>query len=123
MKITATPWHFFPLALAFLAAHVLAQQFALYWYLFWFDSMMHVWGGFLAIMGFIMLGRIGSRRLALPSLLLPVALLGVMVSWEVFEYVYGVAGTHPSYAMDTTLDFIFGSLGGIVAFALFHRDN
>lgn len=123
MRISATPWHFFPLALAFLAAHIVAQYFYLYWYLFWFDSMMHAWGGFLTIMGFFMLGRIGSRRLALPVWVLPLALAAVMAAWEVFEYVFGIAGAHPSYVVDTTLDVVYGSLGGMVAFVLFRREG
>lgn len=123
MQLTAKPWHFFPLALVFLASHVTAQYFYLYWYWSWFDSLMHAWGGFLTIMGFYMLGRIGSRRLALPLWALPLALGVVMLAWEVFEYVYGIAGAHPSYAIDTTLDMVFGSLGGMVAFVLFRREG
>lgn len=112
----ARPTIFFLLALAFLAAHLGALELRLYWYLPWYDIMMHTWGGYLVIFGFFMIGAVGSRRLALPRFLLFPALFGVMAAWEVFEYVYGIAGQHPSYLIDTTLDFVCGTVGGIVAY-------
>ncbi|MBY0310170.1 hypothetical protein K2Q16_03445 [Patescibacteria group bacterium] len=112
----ARPLTFFILAIIFLAAHLTALELRLYWYLPWYDIMMHTWGGYLVIFGFLMLGKIGSRRLALPHLLLFPALVGVMAAWEIFEYAYGIAGEHPSYLVDTVLDFVWGTIGGIVAY-------
>lgn len=114
--MTARPITFFLLALVFLVAHLVALKLYLYSYLPWYDIVMHVWGGYLVIFGFLMLGTVGSRRLALPRPLLFPALIGVMVVWEVFEYVYGLAGKDPSYGIDTTLDFVCGSVGGVVAY-------
>lgn len=119
--MTATPLRFFALALPFVAAHLIAMRYFLYFYVPWFDVLMHTWGGFLTIMGFVMLGSIGSRRLALSRALMILGLFGVMTIWEVFEYVYGIAGTHPSYAIDTTLDIVAGAVGGLLALFLFRR--
>lgn len=119
--MTATPLRFFVLALPFLAAHLVAMRYYLYFYVPWFDVLMHTWGGFLTIMGFLMLGSIGSRRLALSRPLMILGLFGVMAAWEVFEYVYGIAGTHPSYLVDTTLDVLAGATGGLFALMLFRR--
>ena len=117
----ATPLRFFVLALPFVVAHMMAMRYFLYFYVPWFDTLMHTWGGFLTIMGFVMLGSIGSRRLALTRPLMILGLLAVMVAWEVFEYVYGIAGTHPSYLVDTALDVVAGAAGGLVAFVVFRR--
>ncbi len=119
--LPARPGFFFPLALIFLAAHLAALRFHLYWYLPWYDMAMHTAGGFLTIMGFIMFRSLGSRRLGLADWLLPWGLLLVMVAWEVFEYVYGVAGSHPSYAVDTAIDLLCGATGGLLAYLTVRR--
>lgn len=113
--MTATPLRFFTLATIFVVGHTVALRYFLYWYVPWFDLVMHTAGGFLTIMGFVMLGSIGSRRLALSWPLMLLGLGAVMAAWEVFEYVYGIAGTHPSYLVDTTLDVVVGAVGGMAA--------
>ncbi len=120
-RMTATPLRFFVLALPFVAVHLIAMRYFLYFYVAWFDIFMHTWGGFLTIMGFMMLGGIGSRRLALSRPLMLLGLAGVMAAWEVFEYVYGIAGTHPSYLVDTSLDVVVGAVGGVLALLVFRR--
>ncbi len=117
----ATPFRFFALAIPFLVAHLVAMRYFLYFYVPWFDVLMHTWGGFLTVMGFTMLGTIGSRRLMLSRPLKILGLVGVMVVWEVFEYVYGIAGTHPSYVVDTGLDFVAGAVGGAAALVVFRK--
>ncbi len=119
--MVATPLRFFALAIPFLVAHLVAMRYFLYFYVPWFDILMHTWGGFLTVMGFTMLGTIGSRRLALSRPLTFLGLVGVMIAWEVFEYVYGIAGTHPSYAVDTALDIVAGATGGVVALVVFRK--
>jgi hypothetical protein len=116
MVMKARPVIFFLQALVFLAAHLTALKLYLYSYVPWYDIMMHTWGGYLVIFGFFMIGGIGSRRLMLPRWLLFPALFAVMVAWEIFEYVYGLAGQEPSYVVDTALDFVCGTVGGIVAY-------
>lgn len=121
MTIPATPVYFFLPALGLLATHIVAMHYHLYWYLPWFDIFMHLWGGYLVIIGLLMIGSIGSRRLYFPDWSLAPVLGLVMLGWEVFEYVFGVAGTHPSYLVDTTLDIIFGALGGLIAYGSVRR--
>jgi hypothetical protein len=121
MKVYPSLWLFFLLAFGLLVAHLSALHYKLYFFVPWFDLLMHTWGGFLVIFGFMMLGSIGSRRLQLPPVLMWVGLGMVMLAWEVFEYVYGIAGTHPSYVIDTTTDTIVGILGGGLAFLFTRR--
>jgi len=119
--IAATPIRFFILAILFLAAHYAALRLHLYWYTEWFDAIMHTWGGFLVVYGFLMLGRVGSGRLAMPRVLLPLALVVVMVVWEVFEYSFGLVGTEANYVRDTIYDLLCGAGGGLLAYVVAHR--
>jgi hypothetical protein len=121
MHLRAQPYYFFPLAVGLLGAHVIALILKLYYYWPWFDLVMHAWGGFLVVTGFLMFEVIGSRRLAPPRWSLPLLLGLVMAAWEIFEFIYGVAGTHPSYLEDTTLDTLLGIVGGSVAYVIFGR--
>ncbi len=109
---------FFPLALAFLVTHLMAMRLYLYWHTDWFDVIMHTWGGFLVIFGFLMLGTLGSGRLKFGVLTMAVFLLVIMVGWEVFEYVSGLTGTEADYVQDTIFDLICGAAGGALAYVL-----
>jgi len=110
------PYIFFPLALLFLGTHLVALHFSLYWFVWWFDILMHTWGGYLVVYGLMMVGTQGSGVLRLPRSLLFPTLLCVMVAWEVFEYMAGLTGTEANYVSDTAADFLCGTVGGMVAY-------
>ena len=116
--MTASPKFFFPLAACFSALHYFALRSDLYWYAPWLDVLMHTWGGFLVIYGFIMLGSIGSGKFTLATWLLPLLLILIMVAWEVFEYAFGLTVMDAYYVRDTTFDIICGAAGGWLAYLL-----
>lgn len=119
--VSPTAYLFFSQALTFMALHYIALQTYLYYYLPWFDIVMHTWGGYLVILGLLMLGEIGSQRLRFKPVYLGVILLTVMIAWEVFEYAVGLSGGRPDFVSDTISDFIFGGLGGVVAYFIHKR--
>lgn len=81
---------------------------------------MHTWGGYLAVLGLLMIGRTGSQRLRFGPLWIGLILVAVMTAWEVFEYAIGLSGGRPDFVNDTILDFVCGAIGGVVGYII-HR--
>jgi hypothetical protein len=105
---------FLVLSLLFLAAHYFAMQAHLYWYITWFDSVMHLWGGILLGLGVHTFCTFRSIPLA-PSLGLVIITLALATGiWEIFEWYAGLFGP-ADYLFDTTKDIILGFSGGLLA--------
>lgn len=106
------------LFLLLLAAFALTHQFAvmtsLYWYYWWFDIFMHLWGGFL--LGFAVHVLMAPSYVPFkPTLKVVLVALALAVSsWEVFERAIGLFDT-ASYVVDTAEDVLFGFSGGLLA--------
>lgn len=102
------------LGTAFAAVHLFAIKASLYWYYWWFDIMMHFWGGILLALGvhaFCTFSRIHLK----PTLkLVLLTLLLVTVSWEVFERSVGLYDPI-TYIFDTGKDMVIGFSGGLLA--------
>lgn len=98
------------LSLLLTILHLFALYEYLYWRLEWFDVFMHYLGG-LAI-GVFLIGFFEKFR--------PLFFLGLfsllMVSWEVFEYIFGIP-REANYFFDTALDFLMDALGALTAYA------
>lgn len=114
---------FFLLALAILAgAHFFALTFFLYWKIWWFDIVMHFFGGITVALGIFTLKDIFRQ---IPERLLYVVpvMAGVIIiilSWEIFEYYFGLfAGD--GYVLDTAIDLAMGLTGGFLGFVLGHK--
>lgn len=114
--LSATPYIFFPLAGLFVASHVVALETSLYWFLPWFDIVMHTWGGFLVVYGLNMFNALGSRRVQFAAVVQALILVLVMVVWEVFEFVFVIDLSQPHLVRDTIFDGIYGALGGVVGY-------
>jgi uncharacterized membrane protein YjjP (DUF1212 family) len=114
---------FFLLALAILAgAHFLALTFFLYWKLWWFDVVMHFFGGITVTLGFFTLKdivrQIPERFLyAIPMM---AGALFVILAWEIFEYQFGLFKAD-GYVFDTVTDIVLGTMGAFLGFLLGHK--
>jgi hypothetical protein len=106
----------------FAVTHLVALKADLYWYFWWFDILMHSWGGFLVVSGLVVLRGLPGVGRFVPSSKSSIAtfLMMIMVAWEVFEYFIGT-GLKTEFWFDTLLDVIVGSIGGYVAYVLFSK--
>ncbi|MCA9362105.1 hypothetical protein KC906_01900 [Candidatus Kaiserbacteria bacterium] len=111
---------FLLLATAFAAVHAFAVFASLYWYYWWFDIMMHFWGGTLLALGVFSLATF-SRFHFTPTLKLMLGvLLCVTVCWEVFEWLVGLYDPE-TYLVDTAKDMVVGFSGGLLMYAMLRR--
>lgn len=110
------------LAAAFAAVHALAISLSLYWYLWWFDSIMHFWGGVMITLGLFAIATF-SRFRTKPNLWLVLfALACFTLTWEVFEWYVGLIHPDPmEHLYESTKDIILGFSGGLVGYALLAR--
>jgi hypothetical protein len=108
------------LALVFSLTHWIAVTTSLYWYYWWFDILMHFWGGLLIAFGIVSLTTFRSVRLR-PTLRLifGVSLLFVL-AWEFFEWQVGLLDPQLHW-LDSLSDISLGLLGGLTGYALFKR--
>jgi hypothetical protein len=104
------------------ALHAIGDVFYLYWNSFWFDGLAHFLGGF--AMGLIFLWiwfasgiferSVPNKREAFLAAVLFALFIGV--SWEFFEFVYGIANpVGGNYPIDTFHDVCFDFIGGVIA--------
>lgn len=105
---------FLALAAAFAVVHTFALAASLYWYYWWFDIVMHFWGGMLTSLGVHALSTFSRApfRPTLSTVLL--TLFIVTVSWEVFEWLTGLWQPE-AYLVDTIHDLLLGFGGGLLA--------
>jgi hypothetical protein len=103
--------------------HSIALERFLYWHWWWLDIFMHAGGGvWAALISAWVLIRVGIQ----PHIVFILALaLGVGASWEVFEYVNGIAAPPSLYVVDTIGDMLAVLMGAIAAHlsirTFFHR--
>lgn len=98
----------------FALVHIFAIATFTYWKVWWFDSVMHFWGGILLGLGVHALCTF-SRIHIKPTLPVVLAVLVLATgSWEVFEWYAGLWDAD-TYVVDTTKDVILGFSGGLLA--------
>lgn len=98
------------LGILFAATHIFALNTSLYWYYDWFDVCMHLWGGLLIALGAHALHKVELLPFNIRYRNVLLLGLGIMLSWEIFEGVYGSA-SEKFYLFDTISDFFFGIIG------------
>lgn len=109
---------FVPLLGLFVVTHVIARQFYLYWYLPWFDLIMHVWGGVLLI---LVLGTVVELLPASQTLSWwrPKVVIGyvltVIILWEIVGVILN-QGFKSAWLVDTVGDVVFGILGALIGY-------
>jgi glycopeptide antibiotics resistance protein len=102
------------IAFIFAVVHAVAVAGSFYWHYWWFDIVMHFWGGLLIALGVVSLTTF--RRISItPSykLILGVTLF-IVLAWEFFEWQVGlfVPALHlPDAIYDVTLGLSGGLLG------------
>jgi len=97
--------------------HTTALRLSLYWIYWWFDVLLHSLTGFVLALLILFLmynifPEISPRRVSLATLGM---VLLVAISWEVFEYINGLALAHGSYMIDTLSDIMLGVGTGYLA--------
>jgi len=109
----------FFLSCIILSLHVFALKFFFYWTIWWFDILVHTFGGILvswiSISLFEKFKLSNMKTVFVSGILVP---LLISVGWEIFEYVSGVTFFSSRYALDTILDISSGTLGGIIGATL-----
>lgn len=104
---------FLVLATVFALVHAFAVTFSLYWYYWWFDIFMHLWGGVLIGLGVYAFSTLSKFPFHPTTKAILLTLLLVTVSWEVFERAAGLYDP-TSYAIDTIQDILIGFGGGLL---------
>lgn len=105
--------------------HTAATTLFLYWIYPWFDNMMHFLGGLLVGLSALWL-VFQSRYMPSawkhysPVLVVGVAIIGVGISWEVFEYVIK-SSIQPNFISDTASDLIMDALGALAGYLVVTR--
>lgn len=92
--------------------HTWALADALYWRFRWFDTPMHVLGGF--TMASFAVGLLG--RAYRPQLFLAFVAVAT-IGWEIFEFYSGAPQPQP-VLFDTAHDLVNDAIGAMLAFAL-----
>ncbi len=108
-------WIFLLISGMFATVHNLAVTTSLYWYYTWFDSIMHLWGGALIVLGVYALCALKHVPLKPTTLLVFSTLFFLMIVWEIFEWQAGLfePGFH---MMETAKDIIVGFVGGLLGY-------
>ena len=113
---------FLALAVVFAATHYIATQGAFYWYFWWFDIIMHFWGGILLGLGVHVICSF-SRVHVLPTTVVVLSVLAAAtVTWELFEWSFGLY-LPEGYLIDTATDIFLGFSGGLLTHQLLKTDK
>lgn len=113
---------FLLLATAFSVTHVFAMFASLYWYYWWFDIVMHFWGGGLIVLGVHALSTFSCCSFRPTITVLLVVLVSGILFWEVFEF-WADLWQPERYLLDTLGDVLVGLCGGVVAHAILRTNN
>lgn len=112
------------LGTALAVTHSAAVYFSLYWYIWWFDMVMHTLGGIFLIgvlYTFVRIRVLSAAWLTYGSRLVGAIIL-VLISWEVFG-VWVEGGFKFGWLQDTILDVGFGILGALIGYWLIKRNS
>lgn len=87
---------------------------------FWYDILLHILGGFWSALAIAWFFSVFGVRLSFFQLFSLVLLIGI--SWEAFEYIFGIGGSNfMSYEVDTVKDTINDLIGGVLGAALVRK--
>ncbi len=105
----------------FILIQYVSTYFSLFWYFWWLDIIMHVYGGVLIVSSWFMVKSLGAfESIVGKNDHRALLLLGItIVVWEIYEYTFGLI-TPVGYPVDTVMDLLVGFGGGLAAFFLFH---
>jgi len=97
----------------FAVFHQVALTLSLYWYYWWFDVLMHFWGGVLLGLLFYIVTKSRFFSFKPKTTLVLAFLIVITVGWELFEYLirFSING---DYILDTVIDVFLGIFGGLL---------
>jgi len=107
-------------SVAFAWTHYIAVAGSLYWYYWWFDIVMHFWGGLLLGLGVHALCRLHIVPVQPTLLVVVLVILAATVGWEVFEWFAGLYDIE-THTLDTAQDIFLGFSGGLLAHFILTR--
>ena len=113
---------FFSTLCALAVANNLAVYFYLYWIYPWIDIPVHFLGGMVAAFGFLWIVRcLGlSQYVHIWHAFLFVII--VATAWELYEYLFSISlPSDPDFIRDTVIDYIAGVSGGLGAWYIGRR--
>ena len=106
--------------------HTIGIAYSLYWVYWWFDTVMHILGGF--SLGFLSLyifygfsifrDELSFSEIMMVSFIFAMMLGGI---WEVFEYVNDLTQSTEKYSLDVVHDLLADALGVILALLVTKR--
>jgi predicted membrane-bound dolichyl-phosphate-mannose-protein mannosyltransferase len=105
---------FLCLSALFAITHVIAIAASLYWYYWWFDLLMHFWGGALLALGVHVLSTFSFWPFRPTTTVVLGVVFFAVVSWEVFEWYVGLFDSN-TFLFETMKDMGVGVLGAVVA--------
>ncbi len=105
---------FLILSSLFAFVHYLAITASLYWYYWWFDSVMHFWGGILIGLGVHAVCTFSRLKIKPTVGMVLIVLVLITGTWEVFERAVGLFDP-TTYFFDTAKDITLGFIGGLLA--------
>ncbi|MCA9354995.1 hypothetical protein KC865_00380 [Candidatus Kaiserbacteria bacterium] len=105
---------FLILSVVFAITHLVAVVASLYWYYWWFDILMHFWGGVLVGLGVHSICTFSRFNCPATLQMVVITLVVMTGAWEVFEYFAGLYEP-ATYLPDTIKDVIVGFSGGLLA--------
>jgi len=104
---------FLVFAALFALVHTFAVTASLYWYHWWFDILMHFWGGTLIGLGVHAFSTIPWFSYRPTTKVVLLVLAAATISWEVFERLVGLYDPL-RYLLDTGQDMVLGFSGGLL---------
>ncbi len=115
------------LIIVIVALHGTALAYALYWYWWWYDLVLHFLGGVfstLVAVWFCFFSGYTAFKVPSPARLLRFAILSAILiglGWELFERFLGHSWSPEGYYLDTGIDLVMDTLGGLTGFLVFFR--
>ncbi len=101
--------------------HYLASELYFYWFISWFDNLMHFLGGltigllslWICFISGIFPRATPTKKEAIITSMAAVLVIGI--GWEIFEFVNGLTQSTEGYPLDTFHDLISDLAGAVIA--------
>lgn len=101
-------------------SHISALYFSLYWHYLWLDIPIHFLGGITVVFGISILPflhihyfeKFYSFKICL------IVVVCIALLWELFEISIGFSTYQDKFFLDTLLDLVMGTLGGVVGYGI-----
>ena len=106
--------------------HIIAIEYSLYFYLWWFDLLVHflagLWVSGLSLWIYFRYGYIKKpvRNIGRALIVVATPIIVISISWEFYEIIIGVP-IEKNYMQDTSIDLIMDALGALTGLIYFVR--